>query len=120
MSKEVYDKIVLAAQNNKSICINVNEFIDLLKSKIIGEYDIKNFNPITTKEILETGLWAKIGKSNCFVSSVIAPGFIRVSDLENPPATSKILGLKLPLLQEEENIRQYWSAEMPLAEYKKE
>lgn len=117
MSKEIYDKIVLASKSNKSICISINGFVDLLKSAATGEYEMVGFETISDREMLKTGLYAKINDAKCFVSPIIEPGCMRVSNLENPPATAKSLQLKLPLAQEEDNIRKYWSAEVSIAEY---
>jgi len=110
MSKEICEKIILASRNNKNIIIHINEFVDFLKYYSTAD----NIKYVTEREILETGLYAKIGDTNCYVSAIVQPGHIRVSDLENLPATSKALQLKLPLEQEEDNIRKYWSAETPI------
>jgi hypothetical protein len=116
MSKENYDKILLACKNNKNICISMGQFVDLLKSAFIGEYEMIGFKPIADKELLETGLYAKINETNCYVSCIVGPENIRISKLANPIAAISALR-KNGDKKVNETIAANWSEEMPLATY---
>ena len=68
----IADKIRFILRTANSIVININDFTDLLK---FGAYINGNdwFEPITKREILQTGQYANIDNKPVYVGKMIAP-----------------------------------------------
>lgn len=119
MDQGMYDKLVLVSKTHKNVCINVNDFLDILKESAIDKtIDVGDeFKPITDVEVLRTGLYATVGGANCYVSPIVGPGNIRTSDL-SIPATRMCEFRKNGDDKVQETISANWSEEMSICEYK--
>ena len=83
MSNTKIDNIKLAASKFKNVMISINEFVDLLKTD--GDGSLPDwFQPITEREILQTGYYANIYDAKVFVSKTVAPETIKVSNSDSP------------------------------------
>ena len=73
------NNIKLALSKVKKVCININEYTDILGSTVIEHHD---FEMITKKEILKIGIYAKFNDGDIYVHYTVTPGFIRFSNCE--------------------------------------
>ena len=79
-----YALAVLATQH-KNIVMNINEFTEILKDNS----SIIEFSPITSREILKTGLYGSINGMNIYVNKKIAPGTFKTSGLKYPVSNNE-------------------------------
>jgi hypothetical protein len=69
------EKIYVLTQTYDNVCINIHDFTEFLKP----EWRFK-LDPITNREILSTGLYCTVYGQKLWVSYIVAPGHVRVSN----------------------------------------
>lgn len=67
-----YEKIKLLSKTHSKITIHINEFNNILRN---NNKWWKEFEPITIREILETGHYGYFNQMKIFVKKTITPGY---------------------------------------------
>jgi hypothetical protein len=75
MNKIEQENLMALAHKYNNICVNINEFCDMLKPP----FD-KLLEPVTKRDILQTGRYGKLYSANIWVSKFNASGCVRVSN----------------------------------------
>jgi hypothetical protein len=97
MNEIELQNLMLISQRYKNIHMTIGLFCDLLRFS--HKEFAAVFVAITDEMILQTGLYAKLHDANLWVSPVMAPGCISVSDLEVvDPRTKEHWSVSVPLI----------------------
>jgi len=86
MNKRAKKNLIGLIHNSKSVCISIIEFTEFLKDKNLQQL----LDPTTDIKILRSGLYGMVGTTKIFVSKIVQPGHIQVSELEEPDPKSKV------------------------------
>ena len=101
MSDNLKNNLIRLIQNSPCACINITEFTLFLKDEDLR----KMLDPVTSKDILITGLYGFIGTSKIYVSRSVQPGYIKLSELEYPNPNLKAgWSIQLDLNSSEEEL----------------
>lgn len=95
MNETEQQNLISLTAKYKHICINIIEFTDILKS--YGSATFADFEPITMREVLKTGLYGSLYGTNIWISKMNPPGCVRVSNENVIMAEEKKWSLPVPL-----------------------
>jgi hypothetical protein len=77
--------LYILSKQHKCVCINITSFTDMLQNEIFDD-KLLNFQPITDRNILRTGLYAMISDPpiKLYVSKIVGEGNFRTADIDEP------------------------------------